>query len=341
MKKVMFYGPKDIRIEECEIPVPGYGEIVVRNKVALTCGTDVKTYMRGYPGDIPPYGFGHEASGIVYAVGEGVTKYKKGDRVVCHNSAPCQKCFYCKKGLHSMCDDILWNMGAFSQYQLIPRRIVEQNTFLLPDAMSHETAALMEPLSCVTYGVESIDVQLGDTVVVNGAGPIGLMYVALLVKKGARVIATDLSDVRLYMAEKLGASEIVNAGTGDTVEKVKALTPDQRGCDIAIEATGYPEVWEKNICMARKGGRVLLFGGTKAGTRLVADANLVHYSQLTIMGLYHTTPRYTMAAFDMLKEGVIRAEDFISESYSLREIETAILEHSRGQCIKNKIILDE
>lgn len=341
MKKVMFYGPKDIRIEECEIPVPGYGEIVVRNKVALTCGTDVKTYMRGYPGDIPPYGFGHEASGIVYAVGEGVTKYKKGDRVVCHNSAPCQQCFYCKKGLHSMCDDILWNMGAFSQYQLIPQRIVEQNTFLLPDTMSHETAALMEPLSCVTYGVESIGVQLGDTVVVNGAGPIGLMYVALLVKKGARVIATDLSDVRLSMAKKLGASEIVNAETGDTVEKVKALTTDQRGCDIAIEATGYPEVWEKNICMARKGGKVLLFGGTKSGTRLVADANLVHYSQLTIMGLYHTTPRYTMAAFQLLKEGVVKAEDFISESYPLSEIETAILEHSKGQCIKNKIILDE
>lgn len=341
MKKVMFYGPKDIRIEECPIPEPGYGEIVVQNKVALTCGTDVKTYMRGYPGDIPPYGFGHEASGVVYAVGEGVKKVKPGDRVVCHNSAPCQQCFYCKKGIHSMCDDILWNMGAFSQYQLIPRRIVEQNTFLLPDSMSHETAALMEPLSCVTFGVENVGVRLGDTVVVNGAGPIGLMYVALLVKKGVRVIVTDLSDMRLDAAKRLGAAAVVNASSGDTVALVKAQTPEGRGCDIAIEATGYPEVWEKNICMARKGGTVLLFGGTKAGTQLVADANLVHYSQLTIMGLYHTTPQYTMAAFEMLKAGAVRAEDFISESYSLSQIETAILEHSKGQCIKNKIMMDE
>lgn len=340
MKKVMFYNPKDIRIEECPIPTPGYGEIVVQNKVALTCGTDVKTYMRGYPGDIPPYGFGHEASGVVYAVGGGVTKVKEGDRVVCHNSAPCQKCYYCKKGIPSMCDDILWNMGAFSQYQVIPQRIVEQNTFILPDGMSHETAALMEPLSCVTYGVESVNARLGDTVVVNGAGPIGLMYVALLVKKGVRVIATDLSDVRLEMAKKLGAYEVVNASSGDTVEQVRKLTPEGRGCDIAIEATGYPEVWEKNICMARKGGIVLLFGGTKAGTKLVADANLVHYSQLTIMGLYHTVPQYTMTAFEMLKNGVIQSEDFISNSYSLDEIETAILEHSKGQCIKNKIVLD-
>lgn len=340
MKKVMFYNPKDIRIEECPIPVPGYGEIVVQNKVALTCGTDVKTYMRSYPGDVPPYGFGHEASGVVYAVGEGVTKVKAGDRVVCHNSAPCQKCFYCKKGIHSMCDDILWNMGAFSQYQVIPQRIVEQNTFILPDWMSHETAALMEPLSCVTYGVESVNVKLGDTVVVNGAGPIGLMYVALLVKKGAYVIATDLSDVRLEAAKKLGAAKAVNASTGDTVELVKSLTPEGRGCDIAIEATGYPEVWEKNIRMSRKGGIVLLFGGTKAGTKLEADANLVHYSQLTIMGLYHTVPQYTLAAFEMLKNGMIKAEDFISKSYGLEQIEEAILEHSKGQCIKNKIILD-
>ena len=340
MKKVMFYGPKDIRIEECPIPQPGYGEIVVQNKVALTCGTDVKTYMRGYPGDIPPYGFGHEASGIVYAVGEGVTRFKPGDRVVCHNSAPCQKCFYCKKGIHSMCDDILWNMGAFAQYQRIPQRIVEQNTFLLPDTMSYETAALMEPLACVTFGVESVGVSLGDTVVVNGAGPIGLMYVALLTKKGARVIATDLSDVRLAAAKRLGAAETVNASQGDTVALVKALTQEGRGCDIAIEATGYPEVWKKNICMARKGGKVLLFGGTKAGTQLVADANLVHYSQLTIMGLYHTTPVYTMTAFELLKNGIIKAEDFISESYPLEKIETAILEHSKGMCIKNKILLD-
>ncbi|KMZ55155.1 zinc-binding dehydrogenase [Dorea sp. D27] len=340
MKKVMFYDPKDIRIEECPVPKPGYGEIVVRNKVALTCGTDVKTYMRGYPGDIPPYGFGHEASGVVYAVGEGVAGISVGDRIVCHNSAPCQTCFYCKKGIHSMCDDMLYNMGAFSQYQLIPKRIVDQNSFILPDTMSHETAALMEPLSCVVFGAERVGVQLGDTVVVNGAGPIGLMYIALLVKKGAQVIATDLSETRLKSAKKLGAFATVNASNGEAAAKVKSLTPGGRGCDIAIEATGYPEVWEQNILMARKGGTVLLFGGTKAGTQLIADANLVHYSQLTIMGLYHTAPRYTMAAFELLKSSAVKAEDFISGSYALDEIETAILEHAKGTCIKNKILFD-
>ena len=144
----------------------------------------------------------------------------------------------------------------------------------------------------------------------------------------------------LAAAKKLGAAETVNASQGDTVALVKALTQEGRGCDIAIEATGYPEVWEKNICMARKGGKVLLFGGTKAGTQLVADANLVHYSQLTIMGLYHTTPVYTMTAFELLKNSIIKAEDFISESYPLEKIETAILEHSKGMCIKNKILLD-
>ena len=339
MKKVMFYGPKDIRIEEAPIPEPGPGEIVVQNQVALTCGTDVKTYMRGYPGDIPPYGFGHEASGIVWAVGEGVGHIRAGQRVVCHNSAPCQRCYFCKKGLHSMCDDMLYNMGAFAQYQLIPASIVQQNTFVLPDEMSFETAALMEPLSCVVYGAQSVAGQIGDTAVVNGAGPIGLMYVALLSKMGMRVISTDLSDTRLAAARKLGASVAINAGQTDAVQAVRDCTAQGRGADLCVEATGYPEVWEQTIRMSRKGGKVLLFGGTKSGTKLEADANLVHYSQLTIYGIYHTVPLCTMTAFGLLKNGAIRSEDFISHSYPLEDIETAILNHSQGLGIKNKIVL--
>ena len=153
MKKIQFYAPGDIRVEEAEIPVPEAGEIVIKNEVTLTCGTDVKTYKRGYRYE-PPFGMGHEASGVVYAVGEGVTGFKVGDRVVAHNSASCGTCYYCKKGQESMCVDLIQNQftnGAYAEYQLIPERIVKLNTFHIPEGMSYKQAALLEPLACALY----------------------------------------------------------------------------------------------------------------------------------------------------------------------------------------------
>jgi L-iditol 2-dehydrogenase len=234
MKRVMFYKPGDIRVEEADIPKPDAGEVVIKNMVTLTCGTDVKTYKRGYRLD-PPFSMGHEAAGIVHAMGPGVEKFRVGDRVVAHNSAPCNKCYYCKKGQHSMCVDLLENQfknGAYAQYQKIPARIVEQNMFHIPDSMSYKQAALLEPLSCVVYGVSETPIELGDTVCVNGCGPIGLMFIRMCYLRGARVIACDLSEVRLDMARKLGAAETINIGqVEDQARAVRELTEGGRGVD--------------------------------------------------------------------------------------------------------------
>jgi L-iditol 2-dehydrogenase len=340
MKRVMFYEPKDIRVEDAEVPQPGFGEIVIKNKVTLTCGTDVKTYMRGYRYE-PPYTFGHEASGVVYSVGEGVTNFEVGDRVVAHNSAPCHKCYFCKRGLHSLCDDLIQNQfenGAYAEYQLIPSRIVSQNTFKIPENMDYSQAALLEPLACAVYGIENCPIELGDAVVVNGCGPIGLMFVKLAALRGARVIATDLSEERLELAKKLGASEVINVkDVDDQVKSVRELTPDNRGVDIAIEAAGLTEVWEKTIDMVRKGGFVMLFGGTKKGEELSIDNTLLHYSQITVKGVFHTTPKAVNEAFELLKMNIILPEDFIQNEYKLSEVEEAIVEHASGKVIKNKI----
>jgi L-iditol 2-dehydrogenase len=342
MKRVVLYNPGDLRIEEVEIPKPGPGEVVIRNKVTLTCGTDVKTYKNGYRMD-PPYTIGHETAGIVHEVGEGVTKFAVGQRVVAHNSAPCNECYFCKKGQHSMCEDLIQNQftnGGYAEYQLIPERIVNQNMFHIPDEMSYKQAALTEPFACAVYGIAEVPIELGDTVVVNGCGPIGLMFIRLSYLRGARVIACDLSEERLNIAKKLGAYHTVNISeVKDQLKAVLDLTENRRGVDIAIEAVGRTEVWDMTIRMSRSGGTVMLFGGTKKGEAVSIDTALLHYQQLTIKGVFHTTPIHVNAAFELLKMGAISEKDFVSENeYSIDQVEEAILSHASGKVVKNTIV---
>jgi L-iditol 2-dehydrogenase len=340
MKKVMFYKPEDLRVEYADIPTPSPGEIVVRNAVTLTCGTDVKIYKRGYRVD-PPFDMGHEASGVIAAVGAGVHAFKEGDRVVSHNSAPCGECYFCKKGQHSMCGDLLLNNfenGAYAEYQKIPARIVSQNLFKIPDDMSFKQAALLEPFACAVYGTDMTPFDQGDTVCVNGCGPIGLMFVRLCYLRGARVIACDLSETRLRTAKKLGAAEIILAGDGDQAAAVRALTDDGRGADAVIEAVGLPDVWSIAINMVRPGGFVLCFGGTKKDVTVPVDTTKLHYEQITLRGVFHTTPRHVQAAFQLLRMNAISADDFVQNEYAIEDVEKALLEHAKGEVIKNCIV---
>lgn len=337
MKQAVYHGIEDVRIQEVDIPTPGPGEIVVRNRVTLTCGTDCKMFLRGYRYD-PPHLIGHEAAGYVHAIGEGVTKFAVGDRVVAHNTAPCHQCYYCKKGNHSMCLDLPSNLGAYAEYQLIPARIVRETAFLIPDDMDFEQAALTEPLACAVYGTDQVPIELGDTVVVNGCGPIGLMFVRLAHLRGARVIAADVNEKRLALAERLGAQHtVVIAPEIDQVQAIKDLTEDGRGVDIAIEATGLPSVWELAFDMVCPGGTVLFFGGTKKDTQVTLDCTRFHYDQITAKGIFHTTPIHVRAAFELLKMNAIRHEDFVQNSYELDDLEAALREHARGDVIKNVI----
>lgn len=337
----MLYEPGDLRLIECEKPKVGKGEVLIKNEVSLTCGSDVKSYIRGYAKHTPPYNIGHECSGVVAEVGEGVTKFKVGDRVVAHNSAPCNECYYCKKGIQCMCENLITNQlknGGFSEYQLIPEIIVKQNMFHIPNDMSFKQAALLEPFACAVYGVSQIPVEQGDYVAVNGCGPSGLMFIRLLYLKGARVIACDKSKVRLEAAKKLGAYDIINIEeVDDQVQAVKDLTPGKRGVDAAVEAAGSVKVWQMSINMVRPGGFALLYGGTKAGEELTVDTKLLHYSQITIKGLYHTTPLYVNQAFELLKMKVIDEKDFLYNEYKLENVKEALMNHHEGNVIKNYI----
>src|SRR3954451_18523227 len=242
MMAAVLYGKEHLQVEPVAIPSIGSGDILVRVKVALTCGTDVKVFRRGYHARmiVPPAVFGHELAGDVVAMGEDVRKFRIGQRVVAANSAPCDACFFCKRGLENLCEDLLFNNGAYAEYIRIPSRIVEKNTYLIPKGVGYQDAALIEPLACVVRGFEESAPLAGDTIAVIGLGPIGLMFVKLAKLYGCRVIAVGRRKTQFDRAEALGADDCVapdgHSGPG---QAIRALTHGH-GVDIAIEAVGKP-----------------------------------------------------------------------------------------------------
>jgi len=326
LKAAVFHGIKDVRLEEIKIPQIKPEEVLVRIKAALTCGTDRKMYLRGHPLFKPPFVFGHEFAGEIVKVGSKVKDFQEGMRVVAANSAPCNRCYYCKIGQQSMCENITLRLsGAFAEYVEVLGPIVEQNLLEIPASVSYKEAALVEPLACVVHGIENSGIALGDTVVINGLGPIGLMYVQLAKLKGARVIATDLKRQRLDLAKKLGADELIDISkVEDEIKAVRKLTEKGRGVDVAIEAVGIPKVWERTILMARKGGVVNLFGGCPSGTKITIDTRLLHYSQLTIKGIFHHTPQYVKRALNLISQGAIDTDSLITDEFPLSNFSKAL-----------------
>src|SRR5215469_18394148 len=177
MKAAVLHGREDIRIESVPVPLADPGEIIVQVGAALTCGTDLKVFRRGYHARmiVPPALFGHELAGTVVQAGEGVTSFQSGDRVVALNSAPCGQCYFCLRDQENLCDDLMFNNGAYAEYIRVPSRIVAKNTLRIPDNVPMEHAALTEPLACAVHGFEDSRPHPGDTVAVIGGGPLGLM----------------------------------------------------------------------------------------------------------------------------------------------------------------------
>ena len=236
MMAAVLYGKEHLQVEPVAVPIIESGDILVRVKVALTCGTDVKVFRRGYHARmiVPPAVFGHELAGDVVAIGEDVTNFTVGQRVVAANSAPCGDCFFCKRGLENLCEDLLFNNGAYAQYIRIPARIVQRNTYLIPDKVGYQDAALVEPLACVVRGLEEAAPRAGDTVAIVGLGPIGLMFVKLAKLYGCRVIAVGRRQTQLDRAEALGADDLLVAGEhSDPVKSIREMTHG-RGVDVAI-----------------------------------------------------------------------------------------------------------
>jgi len=323
MLAAVLYGQEDLRMERVEIPRAGAGELVVRVGAALTCGTDLKVYRRGYHAMMlqPPIPFGHEMAGTVVEVGAGVAKFRVGDRVVPMNSAPCYECYWCRKGQSNLCEDLLFNNGAYAEYMRIPARIVLRNTLRIPDYVPLEHAALTEPLACVVQGFYDSGARAGDTIVVIGAGPIGLMFMHLAELNGVQVIAVVKRDDQVVAAKSFGARSVLKIGDEeDVVGAVRALTPDARGVDVAIEAVATPVTWEWAVAMVRKGGVVNFFGGPPSGTVVGLDTNRLHYGDITLKASFHHTPGTCSAAFGLVTSGQFRCAQFITGKAGLEDV---------------------
>ena len=323
MLAAVLYGKEELRVEPVAIPRLGPSDVLVRVNVALTCGTDVKVFRRGYHARmiVPPAVLGHELAGDVVEVGSEVKSFRVGQRVVAANSAPCERCYFCARNQENLCEDLLFNNGAYAEYIRIPGPIVRRNMYEIPSHVSYQDAALIEPLACVLRGLEETQVQSGDTVAVIGLGPIGLMFVRLAKTVGARVIAVGRRKTQLERAERMGAAELISTETtADAVEAVKRLTYRGRGADVAIEAVGQAETWGWAIRMARSGGMVNLFGGCPTGSEISLDTALLHYSEITLKSSFHHTPAHIRKALEVIARGDIRAKDFVTGEAPLKDI---------------------
>jgi L-iditol 2-dehydrogenase len=325
MKVAMLYGVRDLRLEDIPEPTVGAGEVLVKVKAATTCGTDLKILQRGYVEKVIklPTVFGHEWAGEVVQVGEGLEWPEKGMRVRAGNSAPCLHCTMCQKGKYNLCENMIWLWGAYAEYIKVPARMVLVNMQEIPEHVSYEEAAITEPLACVLHGVEEAKVKMGDTVVIIGAGPIGLLHLLTVKKMGARkTIVIDLVEERLGFAEKLGADETVNAGKLDAIEKVKQLTSGY-GADVAIEAIGLPSTWEQALRLVGKGGTVLEFGGCPPGTGIRLGTEQLHYGEVKVLGTFHTTPLHFRKALNLIASKTINIKPLITRKMRLEEIKEA------------------
>jgi L-iditol 2-dehydrogenase len=339
MLAAVLYGQEDLRLEMVADPLPAAGEVIIRVGAATTCGTDLKVWRRGGHAKMlrPPTLFGHEAAGKIVAVGEGVKDWQIGHRVVANNSAPCMKCFFCQHQEYSLCPNLTWNNGTFAEYLKIPAQIVQHNLLSIPDNLPDGLAAMTEPLACVLHGIARSNVKPGDRVLVLGDGAIGLMFVAVLAYlqaegnlrqeskdllfSSAEVLLFGGNDHRLEIGEKLGAVKTFNYHQiTDIPGVVKELT-DGWGADVVIECTGVPAVWETAIASARPGATVNLFGGCPKDTAISVNTEKLHYSELTLKGVFHNTPKYVREALSLLATRKIPFELLLSDCRHLKDLE--------------------
>ncbi len=324
VKAAILHGKENIQIEDVSPPALKPGEVRVRIESALTCGTDLKVFKRGYHAKmiVPPAVFGHELAGVISELGDGSLKsgWKIGDRVVPANSAPCGNCFHCGVGQENICDDLQFLNGAYAESIVVPARLVQKNLLRLKPETDFADASLTEPLACVVQGVDDTKLRAGQHVLVIGAGPIGLMFTALAKKSWLRRDGGWDGAQRGWRRPNGSArTRRLTLVTARTCPR-KSARRRRRILTWSMEAVGRPETWEASVHLVRKGGTVNFFGGCPAGTSVTLDTTFIHYSDLTLLASFHHTPRAIRRALEFIEAGVIHAGDFVDGECPLTQL---------------------
>jgi L-iditol 2-dehydrogenase len=330
MQAAVLVGPERIDVLELPVPVPRLGEVLLRIEAATTCGTDVKVFKGGgHPRMLKtPTVFGHEMAGYIAAIGPEASSVSVGERVVVANSAPCLVCDYCRRGRENLCEDLQYLNGAFAEYLLIPPRFVRRSVYRLPEHLSFAKAALAEPLACVLHGIEACELPTRgrQDILVLGGGPIGLLFVAVLARDGHAVTLADPNAARLEAGHTFGAADTIEIARGGGQGAVlRARSPAAKGFGIVVDATGVPAVWLDAIESTRPGGLVNLFGGCPPGTTISLDTHLVHYSEITLKGVYHHRPQTFRRAVDLLADSRFAADRLLSAKRPIAQTTEALL----------------
>jgi L-iditol 2-dehydrogenase len=322
MKAAVYRGVNDVRLEEVFVPEIGPGEILVRVHTCGICGTDLKKIASG--SHSAPRIFGHETSGTVAKIGEGVEKFSAGDRVVMFHHIPCGSCYYCRHKTFAQCDVYKKvgctagyepSGGGFAEYVRVMDWIVAQGTVHIPDGVSFEQACFVEPVNTCIKGIETLQLQPGETVLVMGQGPIGLILAVLAKRAGARVVTTDLYSSRLTMASSFGLNLTVDASKADAAKAVHEMT-EGRGADAVLLAVGGNALIRSAIDAARPGGRVLLFAQTVHGEATIDPAS-VCVDEKTLLGSYSASVDLQDEAVRFVMNREMDLERLISHRFSL------------------------
>lgn len=330
MTALVYYGKDDVRLETMPVPEIGRGELLIRVHTCGVCGTDLKKIATG--SHSAPRIFGHETAGVVVAVGEGVTGFRKGDRVLAFHHMPCGDCFYCRKKMFSQCATykkvgctagLEPSGGGFSEYVRVMDWILELGGVVrIPDGYSFERASFVEPVNTIMKAIDTLALKPDETVLVIGQGPIGIMLALLAQRTGAQVITSDLFPERLTIARGFGIKAEIDASRADTVQAIRACT-ESRGADVVILAVGGNSLIRTAMDAARPGGRIMLFAQTVHSEALI-DPGAVCVDEKTLLGSYSASVDLQEETVNFVFSDAVDLEKLISHRFPLSEAVEAL-----------------
>ncbi len=340
----MYRGVNDVRLEEVPVPEIGAGEILVRVHTCGICGTDLQKISTG--SHSAPRIFGHETSGVVAKVGEGVRKFSVGERVVVFHHIPCGECYYCRHKTFAQCATYKKvgctagfepSGGGFAEYVRVMDWIVEKGAVRIPDGISFEQASFVEPVNTCIKGIETLGLQAGETVLVIGQGPIGLILATLAKRAGARVITSDLHPARLTIAQGFGLNLTIDASKADAGEIVPGMT-EGRGADAVILAVGGSGLIRPAMDATRPGGRVLLFAQTVRGEAMI-DPAAVCVEEKALLGSYSASVELQDESVQFVMNREMDLERLISHRFPLQSSVEALTLAAHPQPDSMKIVI--